>query len=111
MSAICKKIGCGAVATGAIAIQIFPSKSLMGFYKTTQPLTRLVMTLVTCDKHFGEIERDGINQLMPPDKLNPLIAICERSSGVVVDKTATKIVRIPLTDPDYLKLTNVKEVP
>lgn len=109
MNARCDKIDCGAHATSVIGIQIFPSKSLMSHYQTDKPLTRLLLGLHVCDVHFKEIERDGVNNLMPAENLNPIIDMCERSSGTVVDKTATKLVQVPLTDPEYMMMKRARE--
>ena len=100
----CARAGCTAAATCAVGIAIYPHRSLLTFYRTTQWLTRMILGLELCDVHFEEVRAEGAFALMPRTHLEPIAALCARSSRVAVDVEASAIVPVRLDDPDYLVL-------
>lgn len=104
MKQTCNRRDCTEHAVCVIGIEFYPPKALMAFYKTDKALSRMVLSLLLCDTHFVELEADGVHALMSPTDLAPIIATLERNSKTAVDPTASKLVRVGLRDPDYLRL-------
>ncbi len=109
MTAPCGRNGCLVAAASVVGIQLFPTQALMKFYKTSNPLGRLILTLPVCEAHFKELELEGVAALMPDENLTPIVELYEKQTGVAVDKAASKLVQVSFTDPDYLKMKRMKE--
>jgi hypothetical protein len=97
----CDRTDCGADATCAVGVALYPHASLMAYYRTTRPLTRMVLGLVTCDAHFAELT---VAELLPPATLDPLVNTVEHHTLTKVNRAATALVKVGLADPDYLTL-------
>jgi hypothetical protein len=99
---------CGKPGTCALGIAFYPPAAVMEFYRTDRFLTRMITGLIVCDEHLAESMAAGAFALMPREHLKPIADVCARSSGTAVDMEATKVVRVELSDPDYLLLLKGK---
>jgi len=97
----CAKEGCERAAACVPGLQIFPHKAVMEHYKTTEPLTRMILNLLVCRECIATLT---FKDLMTPDQLLPIAAMIENYSGTKVDIEATKVVAVEFDDPDYVSM-------
>ncbi len=105
----CNREGCRNSAHTAIGVAIYPHEAMMRFYRSAKPLTTMTIGLALCDKHFAEAAAGPVAEFLPEETLNPIIEMCERSSGASVDRAATKLVRVALDSPMFLRLLAGRE--
>ena len=97
----CAKEECVNPAEVALGLSIYPPKALMEHYKTTEPLTRMLLNLRVCRACAAGLT---YKDLVTPDVFLPVCQLVEKSSGTAVDIDATKVVPVEYTDPDYLMM-------
>lgn len=100
MTIPCLVEGCDCIADGVVAVDVYPYKALMEYYRAEHPLSRLMTTLTVCKPHLPE----KLSDLFPADDLKRFVVTVEASSGVSVDTDGSKIVLVPFTDPDCQRL-------
>lgn len=91
----CNKLDCWNVAAGAVGVAVYPA------LKTDKYLTKMVLGLVVCQACLDLIK---VEDLMPKDKLEPLLKMIENAAQVKVNHDACKIILVAFDDPDYLKM-------
>lgn len=102
----CQKIGCEQQATTAVAVEFYPPKAVMKFYRTNKYLSRMIVGIEVCDTCFSAMT---LAELFPDGRLADLAKPVERGTGTAVDLAATKLVRIAFTDPEYLRLVAMRK--
>lgn len=100
----CSATGCESDAGGAIAVELYPYEGLMRFYKEDRPLSRMVTTLAVCDAHLPP----NVAAMFSVEDLKRFVSVIEAMSGVSVDPDGCKLVLVPFTNPDYLRLLEEK---
>lgn len=96
MKYLCSYHNCKQEAVGGVGIEVYPTKALMKFYKTNQPITRIIVDLKICRDHLPAKE-----EVIRLDYLANYTDMIERHSGTTVDRDAYKMVIVPFDAPDY----------
>lgn len=105
----CRRNECEAHAVSALGIAFYPTDALMNYYKNYSPASRMAMALELCEEHCIEAEGCSASDFIPEENLRKIAASSEKVHGITIDFSKTKIVRISLTDPDYLKLIGISK--
>lgn len=100
----CCREGCPALSVAAIAIALFPPASVMRYYRSENPLTRLLLSMPLCEVHLQDAIDCGPWVLMPRETVKKFARIAESSSGTVVDLDGTRVVRVEFNDQEYIDL-------
>lgn len=95
----CALEDCTSVPEVVIGLQIFPPKSVMEFYKTNAPLTRMIMGLKVCRSCCSKLT---FKDVITPEHFLPICKMVEKANGTAVDVEATKLVPVEFDDPEYL---------
>jgi hypothetical protein len=107
----CSRTDCDAAAVSVLGIACYPPEAVMRAHQSTKPLTRIILGLHVCDRHLKEAQECGPANLISARDLELFTGLIERSTGVAVDRTATVVVRVDFTDPDYQTLCRVRARP
>lgn len=95
----CAREGCPRAAEVVLGLEIYPPKSVMEFYKTTDCLTRMLISLKVCRECVAKLT---FKDVIRPEQFLPICGMVEKTNGTAVDVEATKVVAVEYDDPDYL---------
>lgn len=96
----CSKRGCVSPAIGAVALALYPHKGTMRFYKRDDPLVRLTFAIVLCATHFDQVKPE---HLFTFAQISAFARAIEDFTGTTVDLNASRLLRVDLGDPQYLR--------
>ena len=103
---MCNRNGCDKPAAGVLAIQLFPPAAVLAHYRTTMPLTHIVIGLELCEEHAREV----VPATMLGANWGALLETVQRATGTVVDAEASRPVLLPFDDPDVIRLREAGRV-
>lgn len=98
---LCNKEGCPRVATTAVAIAFYPAAISLRLLSKGEPMSRVIYAPIFCDAHFDQVV---IEDLVSREYFANLTRSIETMIQCEADPLATKIVRVALDDPEYLRL-------
>lgn len=90
--------GCGGEPVGVAAIAIYPFRALMRYYRTDQPMTRVVLDLPLCRACF---DKRKLKDIFPDQMLREIARPIERSSGIVADIAGTRMSLLSFHSEEY----------
>lgn len=97
---MCNRNGCDQPADGMLAIEFYPPAAVLRHYRTTRPLTHVVIGLELCAKHAAEV--NAVTFL--GDNMAPLVETVQRATGTAVDVESSRAVLLPFDHPDVVRL-------